>query len=132
MLSNELTSRRHVGHVPKSLEIALSLGLGLFNYHFLNRGDAEDHRIFLEYCKSRVCNLWSAGQKWPWSWNFVARGKVQILKQALWFSNGIANLPWVASELSYSQILTQAAVARGTIWLRIFGPGVLHSCTPLL
>jgi len=44
---------------------------------------------------------------------------------------GIANLQWVASNLSNTQSLTHAAVARGPIWLCAFGPAVLLGCTPL-
>jgi len=39
-----------------------------------------------------VCN------PWPGSLNLVAGRKVQILKQALRFLKGIANLPWMAIE----------------------------------
>jgi len=53
------------------------------------------------------------------------------LKKALRFLKGIANLPFVASELSNPQTLTHAAVARGPILLCAFGPVVLHGCTPL-
>jgi len=52
-------------------------------------------------------------------------------KQALQFLKGIANLPWLASDLSNPQSLTHAAVARGPIWSRAFGPAMLHGCTPL-
>jgi len=44
----------------------------------------------------------------------VARGKGQNLKQALRFQ-GIANLPWVASEWFNPLSLTHAVVAQG--WL---------------
>jgi len=62
----------------------------------------------------------------------VAHGKVQILKKALRLLKGIANLPWVANELSNPQSLTHSVVACGPIWLCAFGPAVLHGCTPLL
>jgi len=45
----------------------------------------------------------------------VARGKVQIMKQALRFSKGIANLSLVASELSNPESLTHAAVGCGPL-----------------
>ena len=69
---------------------------------------------------TEVCNPWSAGQKWPGSLHFVARGKVQILKQVLRFLKCIVNLPWMAGELSNRQSLTHAAVARGPIGLCAF------------
>jgi len=47
--------------------------------------------------------------------------QVRILKD-------IADLPWVARELSTSQSLTHAAGARGPIWL-VFDPAGLHGCT---
>jgi len=62
---------------------------------------------------------------------FCGMGKVQILKLALQFLKVIANLPWVANELSVPQSLAHAAVACGPIWLRAFGLAVLHGCTPL-
>jgi len=37
----------------------------------------------------------------------------------------------VASELSYPQSLTHAALARGPIWSCAFGTAMLHGCTPL-
>ena len=46
--------------------------------------------------KAGVCNLWSVGQKCSRGWNFVAHGKVQILKQALRFGKCIANPLWGA------------------------------------
>ena len=61
----------------------------------------------------------------------VARGKVQILKQALRFFKGIANPPWTGSDCQ-TRSLTHAAVARETFWLCAFGPAVLHGCTPLI
>ena len=61
----------------------------------------------------------------------VARGKIQILKQALRFLKGIANLPWMGSDCQ-TRSLTHAAVARETFWLCAFGPAVLHGCTPLI
>ena len=61
----------------------------------------------------------------------VARGKVQILKQALRFFKGIANPPWTGSDCQ-TRSLTHAAVARETFWLCAFGSAVLHSCTPLI
>jgi len=65
------------------------------------------------------------------SCSFVARGKVQILKQALRFLKGITNLLWVTSELSNPHSLTHTAVTCGPIWLGALGPAVLHGCTPL-
>jgi len=52
---------------------------------------------------------------------FAAHGKSQILKDVLQFLKGVANVPWVAKELSNPQSLTGAAVARGPIWLCAFG-----------
>jgi len=43
----------------------------------------------------------------------------------------IANLPWMASELSNSHGLTHGAPAREPILLDAFGPAGLHVCTPL-
>jgi len=54
-----------------------------------------------------------------------------IYKQALRFLKGIANFPWVGSKLSNPQSLTHSAVARESVWLCVFGPVVLHGCTPL-
>jgi len=52
-------------------------------------------------------------------------------KASITVLEGIANLLWVANELSNPQSLTHAAVARGQIWLCAFGPVVPHGCTPL-
>jgi len=46
--------------------------------------------IYTLWKEAWVCNPWPAGQQWPWSWSFAARGKGQIFKQALWFLKGIA------------------------------------------
>jgi len=51
---------------------------------------------------------------WPkvaWELKFCSPHKIsdQILKEALWFWKGIANLPWGASELFYPQSLTHGA-----------------------
>jgi len=73
------------------------------------------------------------GSKVAWELKFCGPRKgLEILKQALRFWKGIANLSWVASELSYPQSLTHAALARGPIWSCAFGPAMLHGCTPLL
>jgi len=48
---------------------------------------------------SGMCIPWPTGQKWPGRWCFVARSKVQILKQALQLLEGIAILSWVASRV---------------------------------
>jgi len=61
----------------------------------------------------------------------VVGGKVKIPKQALCILKGIANLPWMASELFKPQSLAHASVARGPIWLHAFDPAVLYGCTPL-
>ena len=82
--------------------------------------------------RAGVCNPWPGGQKWHRKWSFGARGKDQILKQALRFLKGIANLPWVASELANPLSLTHTAVACGPIWLCTFGQEMPHGCTPLL
>jgi len=74
---------------------------------------------------SVVCN------PWPEIWNLVAHGRVQILKQALRFLKGFANLPWMGSDFQIRS-LTHAAVVRETFWLCAFGPAVLHGCTPLI
>jgi len=45
---------------------------------------------------------------------------LETSKQALGFVKGIANLSWIAS------MLTQAAMARGPIWLCAFIPALVH------
>ena len=55
---------------------------------------------------------------------FCGPRKDPDLKQALRFSKDIANLPWVASELSNPRSLTHAAAAGGII---PFGPALMQA-----
>jgi len=63
---------------------------------------------------------------------FCSLQKVPDFKASITIFKGIANLPWVASELSNpQQTLTYTTVAHGPMWLCAFGPAVLYGCTSL-
>jgi len=91
--------------------------------------------VIVSIIYSRTTSVATSNASLYWWWqgcaNFGPEAEVLCLAERIRFWNGVANLTWVASELSNPQSLTHAAVARGPVWLRAFGPAVLHGCTPL-